>query len=124
MSQLSRIQLEDGTMIYLESAEEVRAPRAEEMSFDVTRGGEESVVTKGGMEQALQKFESLKGTIRAYTTYTLNAFKELAVANVEKVILEFGVKIGGEAGIPYITKGTAESNLKITVQCSFSETKK
>jgi hypothetical protein len=33
--------------------------------------------------------------------------------------IEFGIEVGGEAGVPYVTKGTAKSNLKITVECSF-----
>lgn len=68
---------------------------------------------------ATQSFQAIEGTIRAYTTYTLNAFKQVAIANVDKVTLEFGIEIGGEAGVPYVTKGTAKSNLKITVECSF-----
>lgn len=43
----------------------------------------------------------------------------VAIANVDKVTLEFGIELGGEAGVPYVTKGTAKSNLKITVECSF-----
>ncbi|HEY9605328.1 MAG TPA: CU044_2847 family protein [Allocoleopsis sp.] len=46
---------------------------------------------------------------------------EKAIANVDKVTLEFGIELGGEAGVPYVTKGTAKSNLKITVECSFPE---
>lgn len=69
----------------------------------------------------VQSFQAIEGTIRAYTTYTLSAFQQLAIANVDKITLEFGIKVTGEAGIPYITKGTAESNLKITVECSFPE---
>jgi hypothetical protein len=42
-----------------------------------------------------------------------------AIANVDKVTLEFGIKVAGEAGVTYVTKDTAESNLKITVECSF-----
>jgi SRSO17 transposase len=30
-------------------------------------------------------------------------------------------KVGGKAGIPYVTEGSAESHLKITVECSFPE---
>jgi Trypsin-co-occurring domain 1 len=52
-----------------------------------------------------------------YTSYTLAAFKKVAVADIEKVTLEFGVEIGGEMGIPYVTKGTAKSNLKIQIEC-------
>ena len=44
-----------------------------------------------------------------------------AIANVDKVTLEFGIELGGEAGVPYVTKGTAKSNLKITVECSFPD---
>jgi hypothetical protein len=51
----------------------------------------------------------------------LNAFKKVAIANVDKVTLEFGIEIGGEAGVPYVTKGSAKSNLKITVECSFPD---
>jgi len=45
----------------------------------------------------------------------------MATADVEKVTLQFGIQIGGEAGVPYVTKGTAESNLTITVECSFKD---
>ena len=37
----------------------------------------------------------------------------------QKVTLEIEVKVAGEAGVPYVTKGTADANLKITVECSF-----
>ncbi len=68
-------------------------------------------MAKGGaMESMVRKFESIEGTIRAYTTHALKAFKNNAVGNVETVTLEFGVKIGGEAGIPYVAKGSAEKN--------------
>ncbi len=128
MVQLAPVKLDDGTTIYIEasddvktSKEDVKTPRTEETVFRGGSRSEESFVPKGGIEKAIQHFNAIEGTIRSYTTYTLNAFKELAVANVEKVTLEFGIKVGGEAGIPYVTKGTAESNLKITVECSFPD---
>jgi hypothetical protein len=40
----------------------------------------------------------------------------IRMANIH---IEFGIEVGGEAGVPYVTKGTAKSNLKITVECSF-----
>lgn len=49
----------------------------------------------------------------------LKAFKELGDANIDKVTLEFGINMVGEAGVPYITKGTAECSLKVTVESSF-----
>lgn len=116
MPQLTSIKLEDGTVIYIESSEDVNLPKGLEPMEDE----EEPLISKGdAMDSAVQKIKSIEGMIRSYTANTLNAFKEIATANVDKVTLEFGIKIGGEAGIPYITKGTAESNLKIIVECSF-----
>ena len=121
MAKLTPIELEDGTVVYIESSEDVDVTETTAPYRDDDEDDEEETLTTrgGGMDTAIQKFKSIEGTIRAYTSHTLNAFKEVAAANVDKVTLEFGVKVGGEAGIPYVTKGTAESNLKITVECSF-----
>ncbi|WP_392534951.1 CU044_2847 family protein [Nostoc sp. C117] len=122
MTQLTPIQLEDGTIIYIEATDNVDAPP---VRIEVSpQGEEEALIDKGwdadaAQKQILQNFQAIEGTIRAYTVYSLNAFKKIPVANIDKVTLEFGIKVGGEAGIPYVTKGTAESNLKITVECSF-----
>jgi hypothetical protein len=35
-----------------------------------------------------------------------------------KVELTFGVKLGGEAGVPFVAKGTAEANVAITLTWS------
>ena len=120
MTQLTPLKLEDGTVIYIEATEGVSvAPASTESgeerptSFD-TRG------TRGIQQKMMQNFEAVEGTIRAYTSHTLNALKKVTDANIDKVTLEFGVTLGGEAGVPYVTKGTVESNLKIKVECSYS----
>ncbi len=124
MTQLTPIQLEDGTIIYIEATNNVDTAT---VSIEVSLGGEEqALIDKGwdadaAQKQIVQNFQAIEGTIRAYTVYSLNAFKKISVANIDKVTLEFGIKVGGEAGIPYVTKGTAESNLKVTVECSFPD---
>ena len=35
--------------------------------------------------------------------------------------LEFGINVGGEAGIPFITKGTIAANFKVTITWEFKE---
>lgn len=60
--------------------------------------------------------------IRGYTLYILNAFKNFGVAEIEEVNLKFGLKFSGTAGIPYITKGSAENNVEIEVKCKFPKT--
>ncbi|MEQ8959048.1 MAG: CU044_2847 family protein, partial [Coleofasciculus sp. C2-GNP5-27] len=112
MPQLIPIQLDDQTIIYIEATEDVDVPDIttdEEEEED----GEETTVTKNlevakAQRQMVQNFRAIQGTIRAYTIYTLSAFKKMAIANVNKVTLEFGIELGGEAGVPYVTKGTAK----------------
>ncbi len=58
-------------------------------------------------------------TIRGYTTYAIGAFRNLGTAEVDKITLKFSLKIGGKAGIPMLTEGSAESNFEIQVECKF-----
>ena len=85
---------------------------------DILRGNSQTTTAS---EAISQNFQAIENTIKAYTDYTLNAFKQVASANINKVTLEFGISIGGKAGIPYVTEGTANSSLKITVECSFDD---
>ena len=139
MPQLTPIELEDGTIIYIEStdtpsvttsateAEDSESPEQTRSAKGIIQDSLSEIKslrnrqTSNVQGQMVQNFQIIENTIRAYTTYSLNAFKKLAIANVDKVTLEFGIEIGGEGGIPYVTKGTAKSNLKITVECSFPE---
>lgn len=125
MTKLKPIQLDDDTIIYIEVTEDVDVLEASEVEID---DSQETKPVKRGLKnsaeiqkQIIENFAPISGTIRAYTIYSLNAFKKVAIANVDKVTLEFGIEVGGEAGVPYVTKGTAKSNLKITVECSFPE---
>ncbi|MBW4633962.1 MAG: hypothetical protein KME30_19280 [Iphinoe sp. HA4291-MV1] len=122
MTKLTPIQLDDNTIIYIEATEDVNVPLA--IAEELTEEEEEALTDKGispkfVQKQMVQNFQIIHTTIRAYTICSLNAFKQLPIPGVNKVTLEFGIELGGEAGIPYVTKGTAKSNLKITVECSF-----
>jgi hypothetical protein len=130
MTQLTPIQLDDDTVIYLETQTNIELESQpvppKEVTREFTRGdfgkvdkGLGDILNKEINLSPQQSFKNIEGTIRAYTNHTLNAFKNIADANINKVTLEFGIKVGGKAGIPYVTEGTAESNLKITVECSF-----
>jgi Trypsin-co-occurring domain 1 len=131
MTQLVPIELEDGTKIYIEATEGVQIPtlvehaNADDPNIERPRQGQKGFLGNGtshGATTAIaQNFQAIESTIRTYTHYTLQAFKEMANANVNKVTLQFGIRIGGEAGVPYVTRGTAESNLNITVECSFKD---
>jgi len=75
--------------------------------------------SKGFKEDAIKNLQEIHETIRFYTKYAIGAFKNLGDAQVEEVNLKFGLKISGEAGIPILTKASAESNFEISVKCKF-----
>jgi hypothetical protein len=125
MTKLTPIQLDDNTIIYIEASEDVNIPPVATEEEEEEALNEKGMSSEAVRKQMAQHFQAIQGTIRAYTVYTLNAFKQMPIANanVDKVTLEFGIELGGEAGVPYVTKGTAKSNMKITVECSFPKEK-
>ncbi|WP_205879063.1 CU044_2847 family protein [Leptolyngbya sp. BC1307] len=103
----------DGTTytVLIESANPAELP-------DV--GGVDSDRETYGLTEDIQaQLKNIHGTIRAYTWYVIGAFKNLAGAEVEEINLKFGMKIGGKAGLPIFTEGTAESNFEVSVKCKF-----
>lgn len=127
MTRLTPIQLDDDTTIYIEGTSDIDLPSIHNQVSTPENGDEEEeeLTNKGIKSEELRKnmieqAQTIENTIRAYTIISLNAFKKHTIPDVSKVTLEFGIELGGEAGVPYITKGTVKSNLKITVECSLS----
>lgn len=73
----------------------------------------------GPMEDAIAQMDRTRLMIRTCAIQAVSAFRNFGAADVQEVNLKFGVKLGGKAGIPYITEGSAESNLEISVKCTF-----
>jgi hypothetical protein len=121
MSKLQPIQLEDGTVIYVEATEDLAAPEVEFETGEVGRGGQKGWDSRSAQAQMVKSFDAIESTIKTYTKYTLKAFEDAALANVEKVTIEFGMNISGGAGVPYIAAGTVGCNIKVTVECKFPE---
>jgi len=124
-TKLAPLFIDKDTVVYIEITEEVEATGGVTIlsTSEVDEEEEEAANEKGLKEDFQKHIQDLQSTIFAYTNYSLAAFKKVAMANVDKVTLEFGIEIGGETGIPYVTKGTAKSNLKIQVECSFTDNK-
>ncbi len=135
MAKVVPVQLDDGTILYIEGssgAESPELPTGEERAGTTESGEQRRGGAKGlgsltnSMTNTLridpaQSMQMVQSTIRTYTHYCLSAFKDMSTANVDEVTLEFGVNISADAGIPYIASGKAQSNLKITVKCSFDK---
>ncbi len=116
MSEVQRLLIEEDGETYEIYVEAKTSPTISKPSpvSEGKRPGE-----KGAKEDVLVKMQQARKMIRGYTAYALSAFKDFAAAEIEEVTLKFGMKLGGKAGIPYITEGTAESNLEIEVKCTF-----
>ncbi len=106
---VERFAFEEDKEVYEVTIDEA-ATSEDDSPFDEQRGiGSE---TMNRMQQA-------RLLIRNYAMYAVTAFKDFGAAEVEEVTLKFSIKMGGKTGIPYITEGSAESNLAIEVKCKF-----
>lgn len=123
MTKVVPVQLDDGAVLYIEAQEETEttaiAPQ-EPSNGEQRRGGAKGIGIPARINPS-QSMQMVQSTIRTYTVYCLDAFKNISLANINEVVLEFGVNLSADAGIPYIASGKAQSNLKITVKCSFDK---
>jgi hypothetical protein len=115
MGQLTPILLEDDTRIYIEATEGT-SPEPANPTRDMDNPKRDGAFLDPQIRTP-QNFQAIESTIRAYTTYTLRAFKSVAISEVSEVTLKFGVNLSSEAGIPANAKGGC--NLEITVKCEF-----
>ena len=58
----------------------------------------------------------MESTIRAFANRAVAAVQGVE-ADVEKVTLTFGISLGGEIGVPFVTSGKAESSLTVGIEC-------
>jgi hypothetical protein len=122
------VQLDNGTVLYIEAQDDTEtAPIAPQAPLDEAieqrRSGAKGIgdPRMPFRPTPTQSMQMVQSTIRTYTTYCLDAFKNCGAANVDEVTLEFGINLSADAGIPYIASGKAQSNLKITVKCSYNK---
>jgi hypothetical protein len=72
-----------------------------------------------------KKFQqTLESTVNGYAAMMLGTIKQGLKDSLtpNKVTLEFGLQLGGEAGVPFVTKGTAEANVKVTIEWELGST--
>jgi hypothetical protein len=111
MAKLVSVELGDGLSILIEADEDAWTPGDD---LGLRRAG------LGGDAGLRTRFEAVESTLRAFTDRAVKALREVD-ADIEKVTLEFGLGLGGEAGVPFVTKGAAGSNLNVKVECSFGK---
>jgi len=114
MSNVKRFQFEENGEAFEIFIEAKSSPE-----IPVRSGDDDDPGGMGVVNDISIKMRQAQSMIRGYTLYALNAFKDLGDANVEEISLKFGLKIGGKTGIPYITEGSADCNLEVSVKCTF-----
>jgi hypothetical protein len=72
MTRLTPIQIDENTTIYIESTDDVEIPT------ETPGAGQRPGAKSANEERILKNFETIEDTIRTYTTYTLNAFRNLS----------------------------------------------
>ncbi|NER97614.1 MAG: hypothetical protein F6J86_27835 [Symploca sp. SIO1B1] len=120
MSEVQRLLIEENGEtyeIYIETKTNPNLP--DNLPEPIVETGGKRSGAKGINNKDVVKMQEARRMIRGYSLYALSAFRNFGEAEVEEVTLKFGLKLGGKAGIPYITEGSAESNLEIQVKCKF-----
>lgn len=120
MSEVQRLLVEvegETYEIYVESKE---TPTMPEVAPHLNSDDEEESYSFQ-LEDAAVKMQEARRMVRGYALYTISAFKNFGLANVEEVKLKFGIKIAGQTGIPYIAQGSTDCNVEIEVKFTFPE---
>lgn len=111
MTSLKKIELEDGQWVYVQVDETVTLPEDASEVYD-----DSGFERKGMREQANQAVDTVSGVIQAMSESASKVLEASTFGQVEKMTLEFGVKLGGEAGVPFITSGKAEGSVNVKIE--------
>jgi len=110
---LTKIIVPDGSEIYIQYDEDEIDRGLEAVSDDDITDDERTKRFKKGLESNIRNYSSM------VMESVKNSVDKENSSSLKSIELEFGLQIGGEAGIPFITKGTVQSNLNVKVAWEF-----
>ncbi|MBD2183457.1 CU044_2847 family protein [Aerosakkonema funiforme] len=106
---------------------EILGPDGEKIYIQYDEEESDELQAVGYIDDIKQRTERFKtamaSTVRGYSKLVLDTIQN-NMADLEKpskVTLEFGIQAGGETGVPFVTKGTAQANVKVTVEWDFTK---
>ena len=86
-----------------------------EYYIQISRPGmEPQAGLEGLVEGSAERFHTISTMVEHASEALVHKLRSLEIAP-KSCSIEFGVDVGGEAGIPLITKGTIGANFKVTV---------
>lgn len=92
----------------------------EPVTFEIQIGGtpNSSITPQASVQDFIkgskEQFEKITGVIELAGQAIVDKVSQIASKPAECSI-EFGINVGGEAGIPFVTKGTVGANFKVTI---------
>jgi hypothetical protein len=105
----------DGVPFLVETDETVELPadtgRLAPGGLQGVPPGMDAVASVGDLER---QFGEVQNLITSCCNSLYDSLSRLPHA--DKVAVEFGVKLGGEAGVPMLTKASGEANFKVLVE--------
>lgn len=113
-TKLTKIQGDDGEDIYIQYDDE----EADELQ------------AVGYIDDIQERTEKMKkamlSTVRGYSRMVLDSVKQGMTDKLapSKVTMEFGLQAGGETGVPFVTKGTTQANVKVLIEWDLSQENK
>ncbi len=95
---------------------------------NVSKNGVQAVGINDDIEDIKERtdkfIKAMMSTVGGYSQIVLDAVKQgMSDSAPSKVTLEFGVQVGGETGIPFVTTGSAQANVKVTVEWALNGSK-
>jgi hypothetical protein len=110
----------DGFFVEITEAPGVSAPAlsdagpryrgADALERTSARDGDEMLERSGGrVEAVIERVSDLRGTIANVCGHVRSAFKE--ANHPDELKVSFGIKLGGELGVPFVSRGTGEASI-------------
>jgi hypothetical protein len=108
---------------------EILGPDGEKIYIQYDDEESDELQAVGYIDDIKERTERFKttmvSTVRGYSKIVLDTVQKSMtdLRTPSKVTMEFGLQAGGESGIPFVTKGTAQANVKVMIEWDLSQEK-
>ena len=108
---------------------EIEGPDGEKIYIQYDDQESDELQAVGYIDDIQERTERFKttmvSTVRGYSKIVLDTVQKSMtdLHTPSKVTMEFGLQAGGESGIPFVTKGSAQANVKVTIEWDLSKDK-
>lgn len=107
MASYLKFELEDGTVVYVETAD---SPKGTSGLIPGSRGAEQAA------DQAAVSFEKSVGAVQKMAAALLKQFRSGFTDQPEEVSINFGLKASGELGNLIVARGGIEANYNVSIR--------